>query len=248
MLERAIDAQRRERDARLMTGDVVAATMAHELKQPLTAMITRSYAGLRCLERAAPELDKATAGFRQIADDGHRAAAVIDRIRASFRSDARVRTPLDINTLIQEAIALLQDDLTSHRISVKVEPTQPLLPVMGDRIQLQEVLLNLITNAIEGMAAVDDPRVLAVSSDVQADGGVRVAIADTGTGINAEDVPLVFNPLYTTKAGGMGMGLSICRSIIEAHEGKLWVVPNIPRGSVFHFVLGGGTPTAVGGV
>jgi signal transduction histidine kinase len=248
MLERAIDAQRRERDARLMTGDVVAATMAHELKQPLTAMITRSYAGLRCLERAAPELDKATAGFRQIADDGQRAAAVIDRIRASFRSDARVRTPLDINTLIQEAIALLQDDLTSHRISVKVEPTQPLLPVMGDRIQLQEVLLNLITNAIEGMAAVDDPRVLAVSSDVQADGGVRVAIADTGTGINAEDVPLVFNPLYTTKAGGMGMGLSICRSIIEAHEGKLWVVPNIPRGSVFHFVLGGGTPTAVGGV
>jgi signal transduction histidine kinase len=201
MLERAIDAQRRERDARLMTGAAVAATMAHELKQPLTAMITRSYAGLRYLDRAAPELDKATAGFKQIADDGHRAAAVIDRIRASFRNDACVRTPLDINTLIQEAIALLQDDLTSHRISVKVEPTQPLLPVMGDRIQLQEVLLNLITNAIEGMAAVDDPRVLAVSSDVQADGGVMVAIADTGTGIDAEDVPLVFNPLYTTKAG-----------------------------------------------
>jgi signal transduction histidine kinase len=248
MLERAIDAQRRERDARLMTGAAVAATMAHELKQPLTAMITRSYAGLRYLDRAAPELDRATAGFRQIADDGHRAAAVIDRIRASFRNDARVRAPLDINTLIQEAIALLQDDLKSHRISVRVEPTEPLLPIMGDRIQLQEVLLNLITNAIEVMATVDDPRVLAVSSDVQADGGVMVAIADTGTGIDAEDVPLVFNPLYTTKAGGMGMGLSICRSIIEAHEGRLWVVPNIPRGSVFHFVLRGGTPTAVGGV
>jgi signal transduction histidine kinase len=248
MLERAIDAQRRERDARLMTGAAIAATMAHELKQPLTAMITRSYAGLRYLDRAAPELDKATAGFRQIADDGHRAAAVIDRIRASFRNDARVRAPLDINTLIQEAIALLEDDLKGHRISVKVEPRKPLLPVMGDRIQLQEVLLNLITNAIEVMATVDDPRVLAVSSDVQADGSVMVAIADTGTGIDAEDVPLVFNPLYTTKAGGMGMGLSICRSIIEAHEGRLWVVPNIPRGSVFHFVLGGVTPTAVGGV
>jgi signal transduction histidine kinase len=91
---------------------------------------------------------------------------------------------------------------------------------MGDRIQLQEVLLNLITNAIEVMATVDDPRVLAVSSDVQADGSVMVAIADTGTGIDVEDVPLVFNPLYTTKAGGMGMGLSICRSIIEAHEGR----------------------------
>src|SRR5215207_4933248 len=138
MLQRAIDAQRRERDARLITGDAVAATIAHELKQPLTAMITRSYTGLRSLDRAAPELDKATAGFRQIADDGHRAAAVIDRIRASFRNDARVRAPLDINTLIQEAIALLEDDLKSHRISVKVEPTEPLLPVMGDRIQLQE--------------------------------------------------------------------------------------------------------------
>ena len=248
MLERAIDAQRRERDARLMTGDVVAATMAHELKQPLTAMITRSYAGLRCLERAAPELDKATAGFRQIADDGHRAAAVIDRIRASFRSDARVRAPLDINTLIQEAIALLQDDLKSHRISVKVERRARPLPVMGDRIQLQQVLLNLITNAIEAMATVEGPRVLAVSSNVRDDGGVMISIADTGTGIGAQDVQRVFNPLFTTKSGGMGMGLSICRSIIEAHDGRLWVVPNAPRGSIFQFVLGADTATPVGGV
>jgi signal transduction histidine kinase len=245
MLERAVDAQRRERDARLMTGAAVAATIAHELKQPLTAMITRSYAGLRWLDRTAPDLDKAIAGFRQIGDDGHRAAAVIDRIRASFRSDARVRAPLDVNMLIEEAIALLQDDLKSHRISVKVELRERLLPVMGDRIQLQEVLLNLITNAIEAMTTVDDPRVLAVSSDVRDDGYVMIAIADTGTGIGAEDVQRVFNPLYTTKAGGMGMGLSICRSIIEAHEGLLWVVPNVPRGSIFQCALGGGTAAAV---
>ena len=236
----------RERDARLITGDAVAATMAHELKQPLTAMITRSYTGLRCLERAVPDLDKAIAGFRQIADDGHRAAAVIDSIRASFRKDAGVRAPLDVHNLIEEAIALLQDDLKDHGVAVKVERGERLLGVMGDRIQLQQVLLNLITNAIEAMATVDGPRVLAVSADVRDDGGVMISIADTGTGIGAEDVQRVFNPLFTTKAGGMGMGLSICRSIIEAHDGRLWVVPNAPRGSIFQFVLAGGSATSVG--
>src|SRR5829696_5569118 len=113
MLQRAIDAQRRERDARLVTGGAVAAAIAHEVKQPLTAMITRSYTGLRCLDRAVPDLDKARAGFRQIADDGHRAAAVIESIRATFRKDARVRAPIDVDNLIEEAIALLQDDLKS---------------------------------------------------------------------------------------------------------------------------------------
>jgi signal transduction histidine kinase len=236
----------RERDARLITGDAVAATIAHELKQPLTAMITRSYTGLRSLDRAAPDLDKAKAGFRQIADDGHRAAAVLDSIRASFRKETRVRDPLDVNNLIDEAIALLQDDLNAHRIVVKVERSTRLLRVRGDRIQLQEVLLNLITNAIEAMATVDGPRVLALRSNVRDDGGVMISIADTGTGIGAENLQRVFNPLFTTKSGGMGMGLSICRSIIEAHDGMLWVVPNTPRGSIFQFVLGGDTATSVG--
>jgi signal transduction histidine kinase len=245
MLQRAIDAQGRERDARLMTGDAVAATIAHELKQPLTAMITRSYTGLRWLDRAAPDLDNAKAGFRQIVDDGHRAAALIDNIRASFRQDARVRAPLDVDNLIEEAIALLQDDLNGHSILVTVKRSTG-LRVMGDRIQLQQVLLNLITNAIEAMATADGPRVLVVSSSVWEDGGVMISIADTGTGIGAEDVQRVFNPLFTTKAGGMGMGLSICRSIIEAHSGMLWVMPNAPRGSIFQFVLGGDTATSVG--
>jgi len=239
MLQRANDAQRRERDARLMTGDAVAATIAHELKQPLTAMITRSYTGVRWLDHSAPEVDKAIAGFRRIADDGHRAAAVLDSIRASFRKDARARAPLDVHDLIEEAIALLQDDLGRHRISVKVEQSERLLQVVGDRIQLQQVLLNLITNAIEAMATVDGPRVLAVSASARDGGGVLISIADTGEGIDAEDVQRVFNPLFTTKAGGMGMGLAICRSIIEAHDGTLWAVPNAPRGSVFHFALGG---------
>jgi signal transduction histidine kinase len=237
MLQRAMDAQRRERDARLMTADAIAATIAHELKQPLTAMTTRSYTGLRWLERAAPDLDKAKVGFKQIAEDGHRAAAVIDSIRASFRKDVRVRAPLDVNDLIEEATALLQDDLSGHEISVIVERSTRPLMVMGDRIQLQEVLLNLITNAIEAMAAGDAPRVLAISSNLRDDGGVMISIADTGTGIGAEDVQRVFNPLFTTKSGGMGMGLSICRSIVQAHDGLLSVVPNVPRGSRFQCVL-----------
>ena len=237
MLRRAIDAQRRERDARLMTGDAVAATIAHEVKQPLAAMITRSDTGLRWLDRAVPDLDKAKAEFRQISADGHRAGAVIEGIRANFRKDAQVRTSLDVDDLIEEAIELLQDDLQSHRISVEAERSARPMRVMGDRIQLQQVLLNLITNAIEAMSTVDGPRVLGVRSDVRDDGGVMISIADTGPGIGSQDLPRAFSPLFTTKSGGMGMGLSICRSIIEAHDGMLWVVPNAPRGSIFHFVL-----------
>jgi signal transduction histidine kinase len=116
---------------------------------------------------------------------------------------------------------------------------------MGNRTQLQEVLLNLITNAIEAMAAVDGPRVLAVSSNVRNEGGVMISIADTGMGISPDDAQRVFDPLFTTKSDGMGMGLSICRSIIEAHDGMLWVVPNEPRGSTFQFVLGDDTPVSV---
>ena len=248
MLQRALDAQRRERDARLLTGGAVAAAIAHEIKQPLTAMITRSYTGLRWLDRADPDLEKARAGFRRIADDGHRAAAVIESIRATFRKGARARAPIDLDNLIEEAIALLQDDLNGHRILVHVERSARSMPVMGDRVQLQQVLLNLITNAIEAMAIVDGPRVLAVSSEVRDDGSVMISIADTGTGIGEQDVQRVFNPLFTTKSGGMGMGLPICRSIIEAHDGTLWVVPNAPRGSTFQFVLGADAAAPAGGV
>ncbi|HET6519100.1 MAG TPA: sensor histidine kinase, partial [Geminicoccaceae bacterium] len=246
MLQRAVDAQRRERNARLITGDAVAATIAHEVKQPLAAMVTRCDTGLRWLDRAVPDLDRAKAALIQIAADGHRAAAVLESIRANFRKDARVRTPFDVDNLIEEAVALLRDDLESHRILAKVERGARPLRVMGDRIQVQQVLLNLITNAIEAMATVDGARVLAVSSSLREDGGVMIAVADTGTGIDAQDVQRVFNPLFTTRSGGMGMGLAICRSIIEAHGGTLWVVPNAPRGSIFQFVLGADAASSVG--
>ncbi|TIL29454.1 MASE4 domain-containing protein [Mesorhizobium sp.] len=240
-LQRAIDAQHRERDARLMTGDAVAATIAHEVKQPLAAMITRSETGLRWLDRAVPELHMARTEFMKIAADGHRAAAVIESIRANFRKDERVRASFDVDNLIEEAIALFEDDLKSHRILVKVERSARPLRVIGDRIQLQQVLLNLITNAIEAMITVDGPRELAVSSSLSDDGDVMISVADTGMGIAAQDLQRVFDPLFTTKSRGMGMGLSICRSIVQAHDGMLWVSPNAPRGSIFQFVLGAKT-------
>jgi signal transduction histidine kinase len=235
----AVLAQRREREARLVTGDAVAATIAHEIRQPLSAMITRSDTGLRWLDRSIPDLDKAKENFKQIAADGHRAGAMIESIRANFKKDARIRASLDVNDLIAEALALVRNDLQSHRILLKAEPNAKLPRVMGDRIQLQQVLLNLITNAIDSMAAKDDPRVLRVRSEVRDDGDVVVSVEDTGTGISSEDVERIFNPLFTTKSGGMGMGLAICRSIIEAHEGQLWVVSNTREGTVFQFALRG---------
>ena len=239
-LLRAVLAQRREREARLMTGDTVAATIAHEVKQPLSGMITNADAGLRWLDRSTPDLDEAKAAFQKIAADGHRAGAVIGSIRAIFKRDARSRTSLDINDLIGEALVLLRGDLQKHRILVQTKADAQLPQVAGDRIQLQQVLLNLITNAIESMADEDGPRILSVKCEVQ-DGGVMVSVADTGAGIGAQDVGRIFNPLFTTKSGGMGMGLSICRSIIEAHDGRLLVAPNAPRGAVFQFILAAGT-------
>ena len=233
----AILDQRRERDARLMTGDAVAATMAHEFRQPLAAMITRADTGFRWLDRPIPDLDKAKVALRQIAADGHRAEAVIESIRASLKQQNQIRALLDVNDLIREAVALTRDDLRNHRILLKAEPNAGLPQVMGDRIQLQQVLLNLIANAIDSMAVEDGPRVLSVSSEVRDGEDIVVSVADTGAGIGSQDIQRVFNPLFTTKSGGMGLGLSICRSIIEGHHGKLELVPNIPKGAVFQIAL-----------
>jgi signal transduction histidine kinase len=238
-LLRTILAQRREREARLVTGDAVAATIAHEIKQPLTAMVANADAGLRWLERSVPDLDEAKAALSAIGADGRRAGAVIGSIRAMFKSDTRNRTSLDINELVNEALVLLRSDLQKHRIVVQTDPSPQLPQVIGDRIQLQQVPLNLITNAIDSMANEDRPGVLSIKSEVQDGGGVMISVADTGKGIGSQDLDRIFNPLFTTKSGGMGMGLSICRSIIEAHEGRLWVVGNTPRGA---FLAHGGSP------
>jgi signal transduction histidine kinase len=233
----AVLGQRRERQARLMTGDAVAATISHEVTQPLTAMIASADAGFRFLDRSMPNLDRAKEAFKRISADGHRAGAVVESIRANFRTDVRTRASLDVNELIREAIALEHRDLQKHRIVVEAEPNEQLRYVQGNRVQLQQVLVNLITNAIDAMAARGEPRILSVKSEVYQGDGVLISVADTGTGISSQDIDRIFNPLFTTKSSGMGMGLSICRAIIEAHDGRLWCAPNTPRGAVFQFTL-----------
>jgi signal transduction histidine kinase len=243
----AVLGQRREREARLMTGDAVAASIAHEVRQPLTAMITTADAGLRFLDRAEPNLDKAKEAFKRIAADGHRAGALIADIRANFKSDVRERATIDLNELIQECLALARRDLQQHGILVEAEPNRELPEVRGNRTQLQQVLLNLIMNAVESMAANAHQRTLSVAAEADERGHVRVSVADTGTGIATKDADRLFNPLFTTKPSGMGMGLSICRAIIEAHEGQLGFVPNTPRGAVFQFTLQAKAPAASAG-
>jgi C4-dicarboxylate-specific signal transduction histidine kinase len=243
-LLRAVFAQRREREARLMTGDAVAATIAHEIKQPLAGMTTNAEAGLRWLDRALPDLDEAKAAFQQIVADGLRAGAVIGSVRAIFKKELGNRTSLNVNDLIGEALSLTRRDLQEHGVVVHARPNDRLPQVMGDRIQLQQVLLNLITNAIESMAGRDGPRVLSVNSDIAAGGDIQVSVADTGTGIGSQEFERIFNPLFTTKSDGMGMGLSICRSIIEDHNGRLWVEPNKPAGAIFQFTLRAGGATS----
>jgi len=238
----AVVAQRREREARLLTGDAVAATIAHEVRQPLTAMITSADAGFRFLDREVPNLVRAKESFKRIATDGHRAGEVVENIRANFKSDDRTRTALDVNEIIQEALALESGDLQRHRILVQAELAGHLPTIRGSRVQLQQVLLNLISNAIDAMTAGDELRVLCVKSDVCEPAGVTISVADTGTGVRTQHVDRIFNPLFTTKPDGMGMGLSICKAIIEAHDGRLWVSPNTPHGTVFQFTLHAKTP------
>jgi signal transduction histidine kinase len=233
----AVLGQRREREARLMTGDAVAATVAHEIRQPLTAIVTSADAGLRFLDRSLPNLEKAKEAFRRVVADGHRAGAVVESIRTSLRNDARDRTSLDMNELVQEALALECGDLQKYRIRAEAESGQRLPLVQGNRVQLQQVLINLITNAVHAMAAKDEPRILRLKTEAYEGGGVMVSVADTGTGVSNRNLDRIFNPLFTTKSDGMGMGLAICRAIIEAHEGRLWFGPNTPRGTVFQFTL-----------
>ena len=233
----ALEAQRRERDARLMTGDAVAAAIAHEIRQPLTAIIATADAGLRFLDRSAPDVDTAKQAFGRIVADGHRAGDVVGSIRAVFKNDVKNRTRLDMSKLAAEAVELARGDAQRHRVVVDAQGRQGLPEVRGDRIQLQQVLLNLITNGIDSMTSTAGPRRLQLRCERWGPENIIVSVADSGAGIASPDVDRVFNPLFTTKPDGMGMGLSICRSIVEAHQGRLWASKNEGPGMTFSFTL-----------
>jgi signal transduction histidine kinase len=239
-LGRSVMALQRERDTRLMTLDAMSAAIAHEIKQPLGAIVAHAAAGQRWLGRSSPALDRAVETFEEIAADGHRATDVIQSVRELFRSSEQAGTALDTNQLIEETIAVVREELAAQKIDVRLDLAAQLPMISAHRGQLQQVILNVVTNAADAMRGITDrPRVLQVKSEALPSGGVAVSVADTGTGIKPEQMDRIFDTFYTTKASGMGMGLAICRSIVEAHGGTLSVAPGAPHGSVFHVALPG---------
>lgn len=225
------------RVARLTTMGRMAASMAHEIKQPLGAIVANGNAGLRWLARTPPNFDEARGALDQIVKDGHRASDIIEGIRAIFRKREERRAPLNVNELIGEVLRLTRAEIQSERISVRTELLNDLPDIMGDRVQLQLVFRNLIVNAVEAMSSVTDrERVLHIKSAI-APSGVRMAVEDSGTGIDQENIDHIFDMFFTTKSHGMGMGLPICRSIVEAHGGTLSASRSHPCGSIFEIDL-----------
>jgi C4-dicarboxylate-specific signal transduction histidine kinase len=237
-LARSITMQRREREARLWSMEALTASIAHEVAQPLAAIMTNSGAGLRWLNRAIPDIDRARGSFEQIASASDRARLVIEGIRAVHKKETGERTPLDINELIRQSIGLLQRELQTCGVTVETHLHTQLPFVTGNRIQLQQVLVNLITNAIDAMSGVTDrvPK-LQLKSEMHEANAIMVSVQDSGTGITPNDADRIFQAAFTTKAKGLGMGLAICQSIIEAHSGRIWVKPGPVYGTVFGFVL-----------
>ena len=225
------------RVGRLTTVGAMAATIAHELNQPLAAIVSNGSAGLRWLDRPEPNLEEARSAFRRVVNEGHRAAQIITSIRTMFRKDSGARSPVAINELICDVVSTSLGELKNRRVSLALELLDDLPPVQADRVQLQQVLLNLLTNAVDSMASVTDrPHVLCVRSERLED-WVVISVQDSGTGINPEHAERVFEAFFTTKPNGIGLGLSICRSIVEAHEGRLSASAVHPYGSVFQVML-----------
>ena len=224
--------------SRHMTMAAMVASIAHEVSQPLAAIILNANAGLRFLAKAKPDMDDARAALKHIVDNGQRASAVLDGIRSMFRNDHGARSAVNVNDLIGEVLAVVRGELVDHRVSLQSELSDRLPTVLAAQTQLQQVLLNLVMNAIEAMSSViNRERVLIVKSEIGESGDVLITVEDSGTGIDPNHVDRVFEAFFTTKAQGMGMGLSICRSIVESHGGLLSVSPRKPNGSSFCVML-----------
>jgi PAS domain S-box-containing protein len=233
------------RVSRLTTMGELAASIAHEVNQPLTAVINNGSACLRLLANNNLEPEVLRRALEGIIADGTRASTVLARIRAFIKKEPAEKSELDINEVIQEVLVLAGRELYENQVLPDHQLKTDLPSVLADRVQLQQVLLNLIMNGIEAMAAViGRPRLLGVQSRIDESGDVLVAVSDSGTGFGLE-LDRVFNPFFTTKANGMGMGLSISRSLVESHGGRLWAAPNSPHGAVFSFTLPatGGSPS-----
>jgi C4-dicarboxylate-specific signal transduction histidine kinase len=223
---------------RVTTLGELAASIAHEVNQPLAAIVADANASLNRLTTATPDLDSVREALDAIVADGHRAADVIQRVRQLATKTGPHKARLDVNDIIHDVVPLVGTEVRSHQVSLRMDLAPALPPVLGDRVQLQQVLINFVMNGIEAMASVDDrSRELVIRSRPHDKDQVLVAVQDVGVGIEPNRMDELFAAFFTTKPGGMGMGLSISRSIIEAHGGRLWATPNPDHGATFHFTL-----------
>jgi PAS domain S-box-containing protein len=222
---------------RVATMGQLTASIAHEVSQPIAATVLNAQAGLHWLGAAPPALENARRALNKIVKDGDRARDVIDRIRALIKKAPPRKDRLDINEAIHEVVDVIRGEAVKNGVAVRMDLTKGLPLIEGDRVQLQQVILNLIVNAIEAMNGVSDGRALLIGTCTAEEGGVLVAVQDTGPELDPAKLERLFEAFYTTKPNGLGMGLSICHSIVETHGGRLWANANTPRGAIFQFVL-----------
>jgi PAS domain S-box-containing protein len=246
--EEALDRARAElaHVARVASLSTLTASIAHEVNQPLSGIITNASTCLRMLDADPPNIDGARETARRTIRDGNRASDVITRLRALFSKKEFTLEPLDLNEATREVIALSLSELQRNGVIVQSDLADDLPSIRGDRVQLQEVIFNLLRNASDAMAGVDDrARQLTIRTERDEEGVVRLSVRDVGAGLESQNVDKVFVPFYTTKTDGMGIGLSISRSIIESHHGRLWVAPNDGPGATFSFSLPRSTEAVV---
>lgn len=222
---------------RITTLGELAASVAHEVTQPIAAIVTCGGAALRWLNRPTPEIDEAAQSVAQMIRDAKRADEVIQRIRSMAKKRDRLPVAVDLNGIVGESIELMRLELERHRVELTVDLAVPPPTACCDRVQLQQVLINLIMNSVQAMADVSGPRKLRIATRRFDDAHAQVIVQDSGTGISEENSGCLFNTFFTTKAEGMGMGLSICRSIVEAHGGRIWAESPAAGGAVLQFIL-----------
>jgi len=222
---------------RVTTLGELTASLAHEVKQPIAAAVTDANTCLRWLKRDQPDLEEAREASLRVVKDATRAAEIIDRIRLLFKKGTPQRELVDVNEVIREMIALLRNQATRYSIFVRTDLAADIPRIMGDRVQLQQVLMNLIVNSIDAMKEADGTRTLVIKSQRTENEQVMLSVSDTGVGLPAQQADQIFNAFFTTKVQGTGMGLRISRSIVESHGGRLWAADNSPRGASFHFTL-----------
>jgi len=222
---------------RVTTMGELTASLAHEVNQPIAAAVTNANTCLRWLTRERPDLEEAREAASRIVKDATRAAGIISRVRLLFKKGTPQRELVDVNEAIREMIVLLRSEATRYNITVRVDLPADLPRIMGDRMQLQQVLMNLIVNSIDAMKEVDGVRELAVKSQRTEKHEVLVSVSDTGVGLAPQQADQIFNAFFTTKPYGTGMGLSISRSIVDSHGGRLWAADNSPHGASFYFAL-----------